>query len=652
MKGYSFQELVKLAEAAVERAGDTMTGNLTAPKVLVSGAQGAEGNALTRKDYVDAQTAVKQPLDATLTALANQDTAADRLPYFTGTDTAALTVLTPFARTLLDDANAAAALTTLRAVALDGSTSMTGGLVINPTAPYENHIDLIGHSPCLQLSESDTGKRYLLVGDGGNVRFQEDSPTGPAVWSWIASDKALSTTGYLELGAHAPGGYEGQYGWLPNILPPADQSISMALRTKAADATQHSGCGVNANGSFYQWNDQSALGYGLEISRGYARFGRIVTQSVPQGTETNALTRKDYVDSANALKVNKSGDTMTGNLTISNFAPILVLNETDTGKNWFLVADGSNCRFQMDNLGGRNAWEVNSAGTVSIYDPISTTAQGGAAGSLTRKDYVDGQVATKAPTTHTHTVAAITDLRPQDSTATANTLALRDELADVHARLLRTTFGNDTEMSGAIAFRINNSTDNHTRYCSNPASVREWMRYAKTPWNIEQRALIEAPTNPMTEYLIPGTTSVITYLTADGNYRIATSNGAGVAYGDRLRLDSNGNLFATAAIYETGQQVYSPNNQPHYTHNHTAAQGNSDIVASSYGQIGTYGFFYNLGTVAPVGTQRSGSTLRWTGARGNATANIKPSGTWKCVGHASPNGSSEGEACTLWVRIA
>ena len=59
MKGYSFQELVKLAEAAVKRAGDTMTGNLTTPKVLVSGAQGTESNALTRKDYVDAELAKK-----------------------------------------------------------------------------------------------------------------------------------------------------------------------------------------------------------------------------------------------------------------------------------------------------------------------------------------------------------------------------------------------------------------------------------------------------------------------------------------------------------------------------------------------------------------------------------------------------------------
>ena len=59
MKGYSFQELVKLAEAAVRRAGDIMTGDLTAPKVLVSGAQGTEVNALTRRDYVIAELAKK-----------------------------------------------------------------------------------------------------------------------------------------------------------------------------------------------------------------------------------------------------------------------------------------------------------------------------------------------------------------------------------------------------------------------------------------------------------------------------------------------------------------------------------------------------------------------------------------------------------------
>lgn len=72
----------------------------------------------------------KQPKDDTLTALAALVTAANKLIYATGLDTFATTDLTPFARTLLDDLNASAALATLGAAPLDNPT-FTG----NPKAP-------------------------------------------------------------------------------------------------------------------------------------------------------------------------------------------------------------------------------------------------------------------------------------------------------------------------------------------------------------------------------------------------------------------------------------------------------------------------------------------------------------------------------------
>lgn len=57
-----------------------------------------------------------QAKDGTLTALAGQTLAADKLLYATGPDAFALATLTSFARTLLDDADAAAACLTLGAV--------------------------------------------------------------------------------------------------------------------------------------------------------------------------------------------------------------------------------------------------------------------------------------------------------------------------------------------------------------------------------------------------------------------------------------------------------------------------------------------------------------------------------------------------------
>jgi hypothetical protein len=97
----------------------TFTGTVTIPSPFTLGstsviATGTEINYLSGvTSNIQTQLNNKQPLDATLTSIAALGTSADKTIYTTGVDTWAETTLTAFGRSLIDDADAAAARATL-----------------------------------------------------------------------------------------------------------------------------------------------------------------------------------------------------------------------------------------------------------------------------------------------------------------------------------------------------------------------------------------------------------------------------------------------------------------------------------------------------------------------------------------------------------
>lgn len=59
----------------------------------------------------------------------------------------------------------------------------------------------------------------------------------------------------------------------------------------------------------------------------------------------------------------------------------------------------------------------------------------------------------------------------------SNSIAKRDSSGDLETRLLRSTYQNQSDISGAIAFRMQDGNgNNYLRFCSDPAAIRQWLQ--------------------------------------------------------------------------------------------------------------------------------------------------------------------------------
>jgi len=188
------------------------------------------------------------------------------------------------------------------------------------------------------------------------------------------------------------------------------------------------------------------------------------TLSTTGGNSTDWNTAYTYSQVGHVPLV---GGTMTGNLTVSNGAPSIKFNDTDSGADDFWIHINSDIFYILTDRDDSGSWDGNHP--LQLRNPTSDGLLYGAA-IYTANNF--GKTQIDALNVDASTVDGYSLSKDNGN---GDTIAQRNGSGDIHARLLRSSYSNQNTISGALAFRVNGTNDNYNRYCSDRAAIRTWL---------------------------------------------------------------------------------------------------------------------------------------------------------------------------------
>lgn len=321
-----------------------------------------------------------QTLDATLTALAGLVTAADQMIYATGADAFSMTELTAFARTLLDDADAAAARTTLGLVAggagdiwvEKAGDTMTGALMIDGSA---DAIQLLVQAHSTQTSalavwETSAGTdivriEHTLTQSITSNFFSAEGTIPDATSATLAGTRIDITT-------QGSGTANSRIGLLARLLP-GYTGVASAIALQANNTVAGTGSNFNSSGASQPVGNlglnatASATTTGLNIAGFYAATG---------GNTNVAVFTKAILNKASAIAIGvysiAKNVSVTAPVSIGGYFGLQLSDPTFESA--ALIAENGtvSCPIFIGRDNGTKVFGVEDGGYVSIIANLAT----------------------------------------------------------------------------------------------------------------------------------------------------------------------------------------------------------------------------------------------------------------------------------------